>query len=83
MRKRFGGAVFESLEVINPESNKGKVKMYTPQVRYRNARGLRRHQYGGGKFCRFRIHVKARLSGVYIVTVENGVKYVGECQDLL
>ncbi len=82
MRKRFGGVVFESLEAINPERNNGKVKTYTPQVRYRNARGLRRHQYGRGRFCRFRIRFKAGLSGVYIVTVEKEVKYVGECQDL-
>lgn len=83
MRKRFAGVLFQRAEKITPENNNGKVILYKPQDLYRKARVSKLHRYGRGKFCRFRIHVDGGLSVVYVVTVGNKAKYVGECQDLL
>lgn len=83
MKRRFGGVPFEKLDRIHPDEKDGTVITYAPQLRYRNSRGLKLHEYGSGKFCRFRVGVMTELSGVYAVTVGNKVKYIGECQDLL
>jgi hypothetical protein len=38
--------------------------------------------HGAGPFCRFAIPAQVRRKGVYVITVEENVVYVGECLDL-
>ena len=83
MRKRFAGVLSQRAKKITPENNNGNVISYKPQDLYQKAKVSELHRYGRGKFCRFRIHVDGGLSVVYVVTVGNKAKYVGECQDLL
>jgi hypothetical protein len=53
-----------------------------PQGRYRNGRNLRLNTYGAGPFCKFTIPQRFQTSGVYILTVDDKVWYVGECANL-
>ena len=39
------------------------------------------HKYGHGPFCRIRITDGAFDEGVYLVTVDGSIRYVGRCQD--
>jgi hypothetical protein len=62
----------------------GTPREFMPQAEYSNPRHLCLHKYGAGPFCRFRIPVdKARAAGVYVVCVDDMVKYIGECEDLV
>ena len=56
---------------------------FLPQDRYENKKNLKLNKYGKGPFCKFTIDRKyLNKTGVYILTVENEIKYVGECDDL-
>jgi hypothetical protein len=60
----------------------GSVKLHMPQERYRNVRSLPLNNYGKGPFCKFTIDNGLQASGVYVLTVERQVRYVGECANL-
>ena len=53
-----------------------------PQGRYENARNLPLNRYGAGLHCKFKIATRIRASGVYVLTVDGEVGYVGECANL-
>jgi hypothetical protein len=53
-----------------------------PQARYRNQRGLQLHRWGKGPFCKFRIPSHLQGEGVYLLSVNSDVRYVGECESL-
>ena len=53
-----------------------------PQDRYQNARNLSLNRYGAGPFCKFRIPNRFQVSGVYVLTVDEELRYVGECANL-
>lgn len=77
------GYSFCHIATIAPERDQAdRIKEFFPQERYQNKRGLRLHKYGAGPFCRFQIPSGLHLAGVYVVTVEGRIVYVGECQDL-
>lgn len=63
-------------------SAEGLVSLYMPQERYRNVRGLPLNPYGKGPFCKFVVGSGYRASGVYVLTVDGEVRYVGECANL-
>lgn len=60
----------------------GSVRRIMPQDRYRNARNLPLNTYGAGPFCKFKIKNGFRACGVYVLTVDDQVHYVGECANL-
>ena len=60
----------------------GSVRQFMPQIRYKNAGNLPVNKYGNGPFCKFSITNILRNSGVYILCVEESIKYVGECVNL-
>lgn len=78
----IAGYKFELLGDIEPvrELN-GDVRRFLPQNRYENRTGLPLNQYGAGPFCKFKIPAH-KASGVYVVTVGDEPRYVGECKDL-
>lgn len=65
--------------VRDPE---GRIIEYMPQGRYRASRTTRLNPNGQGPFCRFRIPSNCQSSGVYALTIDDQVKYVGECVNL-
>lgn len=60
----------------------GRVIEYFPYKEYKNAAEKELNKYGKGPFCKFQISNNKNKTGVYILKVNNGVKYVGECEKL-
>lgn len=54
---------------------------YLPQDRYENIDLLPLNRHGKGPFCRFVIPKLPEDPGVYAITVNNSVVYIGECQN--
>jgi len=54
-----------------------------PQARYHDANNSPLNKYGNGPFCKFSIPCNACGEGVYALFVNDTLKYVGECEDLV
>ena len=55
---------------------------HSPQSRYLNEEQIPLNKYGKGPYCKFKIPNNYKMSGVYAITVDGAVKYIGECVDL-
>jgi len=74
------GFPFQLIDEITPEKDcSGKVIEYFPQKRYEKAESTNLHKYGKGPFCEFRIGNLQTESGVYLLSIDNKIKYIGEC----
>jgi hypothetical protein len=74
---------FEHICDIGPlRQADGSVQAFMPQGRYKNLRNLSLNAYGTGPFCRFKIPSRFRVSGVYLLLVDDQLRYVGECASL-
>lgn len=60
----------------------GRIEEFLPQSAYRNDRALPLNSYGLGPFCRFSIPRGIHAPGVYAITADYEVRYVGECTNL-
>jgi hypothetical protein len=60
----------------------GAIQLVMPQSRYRNVATAPLNRYGAGPFCKFKIPGRFNASGVYILMVDEDVRYVGECANL-
>lgn len=60
----------------------GKVQTVFPQHKFKNLNSLPLHKYGGGPFCSFTISTKTNKEGVYLITVNDKITYLGECENL-
>lgn len=54
---------------------------YFPQNSYQNRNSLPLNRHGQGPFCRFEIPKLTDGPGVYAITVDDTVVYIGECQN--
>jgi hypothetical protein len=80
---KFGDYEFEHVCNIGPlRESDGALKQFMPQARYRNVRHLPLNRYGAGPFCKFTIPSKYQVSGVYALTIDDELLYVGECASL-
>jgi hypothetical protein len=74
---------FERIGDINPVRDAdGSIERFMPQRRYKNLRNVSLNKYGEGPFCKFKISNRLQTSGVYILTIDDEVRYVGECANL-
>jgi len=79
----IGAYHFNYIGDIEPVRGRdGSVEQLMPQGRYKNARNLPLNRYGAGPFCRFTIAKTFRTSGVYVLTMNEDIRYVGECANL-
>ena len=53
-----------------------------PQARYKNLRNLPLNTYGARPLCKFKIPNTCRVSGAYILCLDDAPHYVGECVNL-
>lgn len=60
----------------------GRVIEYHPYKEYKDAADKELNKYGKGPFCKFQIPNGINNAGVYILKINNEVKYVGECEKL-
>ncbi len=80
---QIGGYEFALIGPIEPlRDDHGRILEEMPQSRYRNAKGLSLHHYGTGPFFRFRVPAATRDAGVYAITVDKLLKYIGKCDNL-
>ena len=76
----FGDYEFEYVCDIAPlRETDGSMRQHMPQERYKNARNLPLNRYGAGPFCKFTIPRRFKVNGVYVLTVDGALMYVGEC----
>ena len=79
----IAGYEFEHICDIEPaRETDGSVRRFMPQDRYENFRNLPLNNYGAGPFCKFTIPSRFRSCGVYVLTIDDEVRYVGECANL-
>ena len=68
---------------IVPYSDGDGTTTYAPQGRYGEKNDKKLHNYGDGCFCRFVIDEKwNECKGVYAITVNDVIKYIGASKDL-
>ena len=80
---RIADREFEHICDIEPaRGTDGSVLQFMPQDRYNNARNIPLNKYGTGPFCKFKIPNRFQASGVYVLTINDEVRYVGECANL-
>jgi hypothetical protein len=60
----------------------GVIIQSMPQSRYRNADIDRLNRYGSGPFCTFSIGQSQKAPGVYALTSNEELVYIGKCQSL-
>lgn len=69
-------------KIVPNTDNLGKFLEFLPQQRYENKKNYPLNKYGKGSFCKFSIDRKfSGKSGVYIISVNEKIQYVGECDD--
>ena len=84
MQREVGSYSFFHVCSLVPQSDStGKLHAYLPQVRYLNTSRLEVHKYGSGPFCKFVIPRMHRDAGVYLLTVDDKIEYIGECRNLV
>lgn len=83
MKLDLSGVVFSLIGRIEPERDSdGSVIRFMPQSRFHNVRHVPLNRHGSGPFCRFRVPADLPYEGVYVLTVEGRVVYIGECEHL-
>src|SRR6266853_1219380 len=76
---QIAGYSFEHVCDIEPvRHTDGSVQLFLPQDRYENTQKLPLNRYGTGPFCRFKIANRVQDSGVYVLTTDEEIRYVGE-----
>ena len=77
------GRAFQFVETLQPlMDNNGSPILFFPQERFLNKKNLPLHFFGRGAFCSFRIAKSKRLTGVYLLVVNDSIRYVGECENV-
>lgn len=78
----IAGYMFLPVCNIEPvRATDASVQSFMPQSRYAKAATVPINRYGAGPFCKFSIPRNLRASGVYALTVQGDVFYIGECAD--
>ena len=55
---------------------------FMPHLRYRNVKNLSLYKYGAGPFCKFIKPAALTSRGIYLIAVNEQIRYVGECINL-
>jgi hypothetical protein len=83
LQRQFGQWNFMLLGTINPvRMPAGTVLESMPQARYAKASTTALNPHGAGPFCRFVVSDAPRQDGVYALTADDQVMYIGKAQDL-
>lgn len=75
--------MFNYISEIVPEKDaNGTIIEYYPQKYYKNATTAKLHKHGKGPYCKFKFPADLNVAGVYVIKVEDVIKYIGECENL-
>jgi 5-methylcytosine-specific restriction protein A len=79
VQRHEGGIPFEFLGELRPVTDRaGRIVEYS----HRLPQGVHPNRYAAGPFCRFALHTDALGAGVYALTVDGVLKYIGRCIDV-
>ena len=82
-QQQFGAYSFGFVcDIAVQRDTDGAVMEFMPQSRYAKAAQTPLNRYGSGPFVKFKIPRNLKQSGVYAVTVDGNLKYIGEAVDL-
>src|SRR5712692_978041 len=83
MTRTFWKHIFSKVASLKPDCEpNGGITEFMPQSKYKHKEDSSLHKYGRGPFCRFRITKDLPFQGVYILTENGNIAYIGECEDL-
>jgi hypothetical protein len=83
LHREFGRWTFIHVGSIEPDrSPDGSLVEFTPHARYAKASTTALNAHGAGPFCRFVVRDAPRRAGVYVLTLDDELRYVGKAQDL-
>jgi hypothetical protein len=83
LRRQFDPWTFMHVRTFDPDRNpEGTVSEFMPQARYAKANTTRVNPHDGGPFCRFVVPDAPHRVGVYVLTADDKVMYIGKAQDL-
>jgi hypothetical protein len=83
MKRDFFGIEFSLVAPVEPKrDSSGTIVEFMPQGSYLNSRQLRLNPYGGGPFCKFAIPTYFPHEGVYAITLDEELVYVGRMAQL-
>lgn len=79
----FGRWTFIHVGTIEPaRTPEGTVSEFMPQARYAKSNTTPLNPHGRGPFCRFVVPDAPPRGGVYVLTADDKVMYIGKAQDL-
>jgi hypothetical protein len=79
----FDRIPFEHVTKISPITEENnRIKKYFSYKRYSKKDQKDLHKHGEGPFCKFKISNEYKKNGSYIITIDDEIKYIGECQNL-
>ena len=77
--REIGGIGFWLVGAIQPQRTaEGQLWEYSHPL----PDGIRPNRHSAGPFCKFALPAAPRTAGVYAVTVDDELRYLGECEDL-
>ena len=77
------GVSFDFVASIVPDHNPdGTVKEFMRQDEYCNVRHLALNAHGAGPFCHFRVAADVPFAGLYALTVNGAIMYIGKTERL-
>ena len=83
MTRTFGKYIFSKAASLKPDCElNGEIAEFMPQSKYKHKEHSSLHKYGRGPFCRFRITTDLPFQGVYMLTENGNIAYIGEYEDL-
>lgn len=81
--REFDGAQFDYVCTIELEREEsGVFREHMPQERYAKRDEVPLNRYGSGPFGKFKIPRNFKVPGVYALTIDGALKYVGEAANL-
>lgn len=82
-RRLLAGHEFDWVGRIEPIKDLDEgIRQFMPQARYARASSMPLNRHGAGPFCRFPAPTHRTEAGVYALTVDSKLTYIGECENL-
>ena len=73
---------FEYVCEIILDVKNGDIYRYNPKNKYNNENEIELNKYGNNMFCKFKIPSHIKSEGVYCITSDSEIVYIGECINL-
>ena len=76
--RHFAAVEFFLIQQVEPDRDEFNQII---EVTHQLAATIRKNKYAAGPFCRFQLTKASTQPGVYIITIDDELKYIGECEN--